>query len=109
MSATPQFPDGLANSTGLVGKYLTVQGNQAVWGTMDDEIRSYKGPPSLALTEHWNYQDTGKDFDGGYCWMSQGPLPMGWSGAQSADRQLWGDALIAGDAALQSRRLASRW
>ena len=33
MSATnARHPDGLANSSGLVGKYLTVQGNQAVWG-----------------------------------------------------------------------------
>ena len=30
------------------------------------EIRSYKGPPSLAITEHWNYADDGKDFFGGY-------------------------------------------
>ena len=31
-SATGRFPDGLANSSGLVGKYLMVQSNQAVWG-----------------------------------------------------------------------------
>ena len=57
-----------------------VQANQAVWGTMDEEIRSYKGPPSLAITEHWNYEDQGKDFFGGYCYMSQGPLPQLWGG-----------------------------
>ena len=34
---------------------------------VDEEIRSYKGPPSLAITEHWNYEDRGKDFFGGYC------------------------------------------
>ena len=95
MSATDRYPDGLANSSGLLGKYLTVQGNQAVWGQMDDEIRSYKGPPSLALTEHWNYQDKGKDFDGGYCWMSQGPLPMLWSGELAGSRGLWGEALVS--------------
>ena len=32
LSANAQFPDGLANSSGLVGRNLTVQGNQAVWG-----------------------------------------------------------------------------
>jgi hypothetical protein len=41
---------------------------------MDEEVRWYKGPPSLSITEHWNYTDTGKDFFGGYCYMSQGPL-----------------------------------
>src|SRR5689334_6714612 len=48
-SATAKFSDGLANSSGLVGKNLMVQANQAVWGMAKEEIRSYKGPPSLAL------------------------------------------------------------
>ena len=43
-SATDRHPEGLANSSGLVGKYLTVQANQAVWGTMEEEIRSLQGP-----------------------------------------------------------------
>ena len=30
-----RFPDGLANSSGLVGKNLMAQSNQAVWGVMD--------------------------------------------------------------------------
>ena len=92
MSATSRFPEGLANRSGLVGKNLMVQSNQAAWGVMDDEIRWYKGPPSLALTEHWNYEDKGKDFFGGYCYMSQGPLPLDWSHMQMG-RGLWGDAL----------------
>ena len=74
-SATPQHPQGLANSSGLVGKCLMAHSNHAVWGIMDDEIRWYKGPPSMAVCEHWNYEDKGKDFQGGYAFMSQGPLP----------------------------------
>jgi choline dehydrogenase-like flavoprotein len=70
-SADRRHPDGLGNSSGLVGRNLMVQANQAVYGTMDEEIRWYKGPPSLSITEHWNYTDTGKDFFGGYCYMSQ--------------------------------------
>jgi hypothetical protein len=50
-----------------LGPGLTAQANQAVWGTMEEEVRWYKGPPSLAITEHWNYEDHGKDFFGGYC------------------------------------------
>ncbi|AXF11496.1 GMC family oxidoreductase [Paraburkholderia sp. SIMBA_055] len=92
MSANSRFPDGLANSSGLVGKNLMVQANQAVYGTMDEEIRWYKGPPSLAITEHWNYADQNKDFFGGYAYMSQGPLPNAWAAAQNG-RGLWGEAL----------------
>jgi hypothetical protein len=72
-SADRRHPDGLGNSSGLVGRNLMVQANQAVYGTMDEEIRWYKGPPSLSITEHWNYTDTGKEFFGGYCYMSQEP------------------------------------
>ena len=74
-SACERYPDGLANSSGLVGKNLMVHCNNAVWGIMEEEIRWYKGPPSLAVCEHWNYEDRGKDFHGGYSFMSQGPLP----------------------------------
>jgi choline dehydrogenase-like flavoprotein len=94
MSASDRFPDGLANSSGLVGRNLMVQTNQAVWGRFDDEIRWYKGPPSLALTEHWNYTDSGKDFFGGYAYMSQGPLPQQWAATQSGAHGLWGETLI---------------
>jgi choline dehydrogenase-like flavoprotein len=93
-SATDRYPDGLANSSGLVGRYLTVQANPAVWGLSRREIRSYKGPPSLALTEHWNYDDR-KDFFGGYCYMSQGPLPQLWANTLSGARGLWGAPLMA--------------
>nr|WP_295739085.1 GMC family oxidoreductase [uncultured Acidocella sp.] len=91
-SATPRHPRGLANSSGLVGKYLMSQSNQAVFGRMQEEVRWYKGPPSLTLTEHWNYEDK-KDFFGGYCWMAQGPLPIEWAFIQTGARGLWGEAL----------------
>jgi choline dehydrogenase-like flavoprotein len=93
-SATGRYPDGLANSSGLVGRYLTVQANQAAWGLSKREIRAYKGPPSLALTEHWNYDDR-KDFFGGYCYMSQGPLPQLWANTLAEARGLWGAPLMA--------------
>jgi choline dehydrogenase-like flavoprotein len=93
-SACPQFPDGLANSSGLVGKNFMVQSNDAVWGLMEDEIRWYKGPPSLAMTEHWNYTDEGKDFFGGYAYMSQGPLAIEWARSLASGRGLWGQKLL---------------
>ena len=91
-SAGGRHPNGLANSSGLVGKYLMTQSNVAVWGEMDEEVRWNKGPPSLAITEHWNYDDS-KDFFGGYIHMSQGPLPVEWASVQTGARGLWGRAL----------------
>ena len=92
MSETDRFRGGLANSSGLVGKNLMTQPNQAVFGKMKDEIRWSKAPPSLTLTEHWNYDDA-KDFHGGYCWMAQGPLPIEWAKVVTSSRGLWGEDL----------------
>ncbi len=89
MSANEQFPDGLANSSGLVGKYLMPNSNHGVYGLMDDEIRWYKSPPSLGVCEHWNYDDN-KDFPGGYSFMSQGPLPGEWANSMATGRGFWG-------------------
>jgi plastocyanin len=46
-SACPACPDGVANSSGFVGKYLMVPANHGVYGELDDEVRWYKAPPSL--------------------------------------------------------------
>ena len=94
-SACPQFPDGLANSSGLVGTNLMTHAGPGVWATIEEEIRWYKGPPNMAVTEHWNYTDEGKDFHGGYAYMSQGPLPRGWA-----------QTLSTGTAACGARRCA---
>jgi len=54
-SATDRFPDGLGNRSGYLGRNLMVQSNQAVYGRMKEMVRWNKGPPSLTITEHWNY------------------------------------------------------
>lgn len=89
-SSDSRFPDGLANGSGWVGRGLMVHSNDGVWGLMDEEIRSYKGPPVMAMTEHWNYTDEGKDFHGGYQFGSQGPLPQSWATSLAGGRGLWG-------------------
>ena len=91
-SACPQHPDGLANSSGLVGKNLMTQPNQGVFGRTDKASRWNKGPPNQCLTEHWNYCDE-KDFPGGYTLMSQGPMPQEWANVQIGARGLWGGRL----------------
>ena len=88
-SATSRHPHGLGNSSGLVGTHLTTHAGPGVWASFDEDIRWNKGPPNMAVTEHWNYTDEGKDFHGGYAFMSQGPLAREWSQALAA-RGLWG-------------------
>ena len=92
-SACARFPQGLANRSGLVGTHLTTHAGPGVWARFDEEIRWNKGPPNMAVCEHWNYVDEGKDFAGGYAFMSQGPLPRAWAQLVTTTRGLWGMAL----------------
>ena len=89
-SACARFPNGLANNSGWVGKCLMVHSNHGAFGEMEQEVRWYKAPPSLAVTEHWNYTDHGKDFYGGYLIASQGPLVREWGIKLSVSKGLWG-------------------
>ena len=85
------FPTGWRTRTGLVGTHIMIHSGPGVWGYMDEEVRCYKAPPCMAVTEHWNYDDSDKkDFHGGYAFMSQGPLPVGWAQALAVQRGLWG-------------------
>lgn len=92
-SACQRFPQGLANSSGLVGTHLTTHAGPGVWATFTEAIRWYKAPPNMAVTEHWNYHDDGKDCHGGYAFMSQGPLPRAWAQLLVTERRFWGARL----------------
>ena len=88
-SASKAHPNGLANGDGMVGTALMPHLNHAVWGDMNREIRWYKGPPSMAVTEHWNYAEA-DGFHGGYALMSQGPLPADFATSIVADTGAFG-------------------
>jgi hypothetical protein len=70
-----------------------VQLNQAVYVTIDEEVRWYKGPPTAGDHRALELYRPGQGFFGGYCYMSQGPLPVVWSGAVTGVRKLWGESL----------------
>lgn len=91
-SATARHPHGLGNGSGHVGRSIMVHSNHAVWAEMDEEVRWYKGPPSMAVCEHWNYVDEhpSKDFYGGYAFMSQGPLPVDFARALVSNTGVFG-------------------
>ena len=78
-----RFPQGLANSSGLLGRNLMVQSNQAVWGMMERGVPCLQGASIARDHRALELYDEGKDFFGGYCYMSQGPLPVVWAGTQS--------------------------
>jgi choline dehydrogenase-like flavoprotein len=80
LSTSNLFPDGLANSSGLVGKNLMMHPYAAVVGTYEDNLESWLGPAGQSIESMQFYEtDTSRGFVRGAKWNvmpSGGPLGM---------------------------------
>lgn len=90
MSACPQFPDGLANGSGLVGKRLMTHLSQDVWARFDQEIRPYKGTPVLATSQHFVPTDPGNDWVRGFTIHAHGFRPIEFGKGIAVQNKVWG-------------------
>lgn len=93
-SASARFPDGLANSSGLVGRNLMFHPYAHVHGYVDEPLDGNHGPP-LCLWSHEFYEtDPARDFVRGYSWQlsrGAGTITDAIAGAASG-RLPWGAA-----------------
>ncbi len=92
-SMSARFPDGLANSSGMVGRCFMVHSGQQVFARFAQRIGQYKAPPGLAITEHFNRTLPDADFCCGYSIEVVGPHIVDFATRISAARKLWGGAL----------------
>jgi choline dehydrogenase-like flavoprotein len=65
MSASSRFPDGLANSSGMVGKCLMWNGNTSAWGTFSEPLNEYKSVEVTRIVHDFYDADPGRGFYGG--------------------------------------------
>ncbi|HTI13760.1 MAG TPA: GMC family oxidoreductase, partial [Dictyobacter sp.] len=89
-SACAGFEQGLANSSGTVGKYLMVQIGNVVMGRFEEPIRMYKAPPAHALTEEFYETDPRNDFIRGFAVQTVGPLPITFAKEMMVAKSAWG-------------------
>lgn len=92
-SANAQFPDGLANSSGWVGKSIMVHSSNDVYGKFPQEIRLYKGTPVLATTQDFYETDTNRGFARGYTLHAHGSRPVEMAKSIARAANLWGQDL----------------
>ncbi|WP_134699504.1 GMC family oxidoreductase [Ammoniphilus sp. YIM 78166] len=94
-SANSQFPNGLANSSGWVGKGVMTHSSFDVLGRFDYEIRLYKGTPVLATTQDFYRSHPENDFVRGYTLHAHGVRPVSFVNAISNSQSglLWGKKL----------------
>jgi choline dehydrogenase-like flavoprotein len=89
-SACPGFENGLANSSGTVGRYLMAQAGNVVLGYFDELIRMYKAPPAHALTEEFYETDPKRGFARGFAIQTIGPLPIAFAKQMMSAQGAWG-------------------
>lgn len=89
-SACSGFENGLANSSGTVGRYLMAQAGNVILGSFDEPVRMYKAPPAHALTEEFYETDARRGFARGFAIQTVGPLPIAFARQIAKAKGVWG-------------------
>ena len=93
-STSAVFPDGLANSSGLVGKNLMFHPYAMVTGVFDEMLEGYKGPMGASIISQEHYEtDLSRGFVRGYAFQvvrSPGPVSVARGGV-GGQRLPWGE------------------
>jgi len=92
LSKSRLFPEGLANSNGVVGKYLMLGNGASASGLFEHELNDYKGVVSGAAIVDYVPTDPQRGFYGGGRMTSRGyytPIAMGLN-SLSPDQPRWG-------------------
>jgi choline dehydrogenase-like flavoprotein len=89
-SACAGFQQGLANSSGALGRYLMAQAGNVVLGRFDQPVRMYKAPPAHAMTEEFYETDPRRGFARGFAVQTVGPLPIAFAQQMAVAKGAWG-------------------
>ena len=93
-STSSRFPDGLANSSGLVGRNFMFHPYARVQGIFDEPLDGYKGPMGCCMISQEFYEtDESRGFVRGYSFETtrgMGPLAVALSG-MGTGRLPWGE------------------
>ena len=93
MSANPQFPQGLANSSGLVGKYLMFNCTGRALGVFEHELNEFKSVQVTRILHDFYQSDPKRGFYGGGGIDARiGPQPMFWAQRLADYGTAWGSA-----------------
>jgi choline dehydrogenase-like flavoprotein len=92
-SAQRGHPDGLANSSGLVGRGLMVHSANIAFGRFPELVYQYKAPPTLAVSQDFYETDRARGFARGYTLEPIGPFPIAFARMAAAGLGIWGNEL----------------
>ena len=91
MSASQMFPHGLANSSGLVGKYLMFNYTARALGVFEHELNEYKSVQVTRIVHDFYDSDPKRGFYGGGGLDGRiGPQPTTWAMRTATEGPSWG-------------------
>jgi choline dehydrogenase-like flavoprotein len=91
-SSSSRFTQGLANSSGLVGKYLMFNQGGGVHATFEHELNEYKSVQVSRILHDFYDSDPKRGFYGGGGIDARiGPQPGGWAMATGPGVPTWGE------------------
>jgi choline dehydrogenase-like flavoprotein len=93
MSESSAFPDGLANSSGYVGKNLMFNYNPQAWGSFDEPLNEYKSVVATQVVMEFYESDPRRGFYGGGGIDARASFgPMWWAALENPapGRPSWG-------------------
>lgn len=93
LSASNRFPQGLANSSGMVGKHLMFNGGSLTLGVYEHPLNEYKGAAVSRVALDWYDSDPRRGFYGGGALDARADitLPIFWALAGApTGRRNWG-------------------
>jgi len=94
-SANRDFPKGLANSSGLVGKHLMVHSDHLVYAKFKEPVRTYRNPPTTVITQDFYETKPENGYKRGFTIGPYGARPIDFAGLAIRARQdLWGRKLV---------------
>ena len=95
-SANAQFPDGLANSSGVVGKHLMFNHGVGVHAEFEHHLNEYKSVQATRVVHDFYDSDPKRGFYGGGGIDARiGPQPIRWALVSGRDFPWWGADLKA--------------
>jgi choline dehydrogenase-like flavoprotein len=95
-SESSRFPDGLANSSGLVGKYLMFNGSSRLSAVFEHELNEFKSVQVTRVVHDFYDCDPKRGFYGGGGIDARiGPQPAIWAQRLSTEGPAWGAAFKA--------------
>jgi len=92
-STSSRFPNGLANSSGLVGRNLMFHPYSSIFGIFEDELDGYRGPSNTMWSQEFYETDRSRGFVRGYTYeisRGRGPVTTALTGLGTG-RIPWGE------------------